>query len=54
MTVKIEFDTDNVAFESDMEISRILEKISNEIESGHMKNSIRDSNGNKVGKYEVD
>jgi len=54
MAVKIKFDTGNAAFDSDSEISRILEKISHEIESGYLKNSIRDSNGNKVGKYTVD
>ncbi len=54
MTVKIEFDTGNAAFDSEYEISRILQKISHEIENGYMKNSIRDANGNKVGKYTVD
>ena len=54
MSVTIKFETDNAAFESDMEISRTLQKIAHEIESGYLKNSIRDTNGNRIGYYEVD
>ena len=63
MKVKVEFDTDNAAFEDDfiVEISKVLNQIRNVV---HFENNedkgvyttshwIGDSNGNKIGKIEV-
>lgn len=53
MTVKIEFETDNAAFEDPTEAGRILRKVSVQIDAGMPSGTIRDINGNRVGKYEV-
>ena len=52
MTVKIEFETSNAAFENSVEIIRILYGVAEDIESGYIAGNIRDINGNKVGTYE--
>ena len=49
MTVKIEFKTNNAAFEDPGEVSRILREIAGNIDAG----SARDGNGQPVGKYSV-
>ena len=62
--VKIEFETDSAAFLDEsgdkddylknMEICRILDKISQEVEEGYTFGPIMDLNGNRVGNYRVD
>lgn len=56
MTLKIEFGTDNAAFDNEgkeSEIGRILREIAEDIENGSKSHSIRDINGNPVGYYEL-
>jgi hypothetical protein len=53
MTVKIEFKTNNAAFEDPGEVSRILREIAGNIEAGKLSGSARDANGQPVGKYSV-
>ncbi len=53
MTAKIEFETDNAAFEDGYsEVVAILREVADKIENGVTDGQIRDTNGNKVGKYE--
>lgn len=48
--IKIEFNTDNAAFEdADYEMAHVLEQAKNIINSGNYDRPLRDSNGNKVG-----
>ena len=63
--MKIEFKTEGAAFKDEYaeeevnaayraeEISRILRKIINEINSGYDHGSVIDINGNKVGSWEL-
>ena len=51
MSVKINFKTDNAAFEDPNEIGRVIRMIATQIDSGKTSGIIRDSNGNKVGKF---
>lgn len=47
-------DTGNAAFGGDFrehEVATILRDIANRVESGHTTGFIKDSNGNKVGKW---
>jgi len=54
MNVCITFCTDNAAFEDPTEVPRILKELADNIDprAGEC-GSIRDSNGNKVGSWEV-
>lgn len=54
--MKIEFKTGNAAFDEygDREVRRILEKIADDIESGHTSGVIMDINGNKIGHWELE
>ena len=53
--MKIQFDTDNAAFEEygDAEVRRILEEIADKVEHGYDHGSIMDINGNKIGSWEL-
>lgn len=54
MRIKIEFETDNAAFadgNAHMEIARIFADISDGIDKSNTVGSIRDINGNKIGKW---
>lgn len=60
-SVKIEFDTDNAAFEDDArpEISRILRELANKVDEADFfelisVHRIWDVNGNMIGHFEVD
>jgi len=53
MTVTINFETDNAAFEDDGEIGKILREIADKVDVSHASGSVRDSNGQLVGKYEI-
>lgn len=55
MTLKLEFETDNSAFNIDMaaEVSRILHEIAERIAGGTTSYSIRDIDGNLIGRYEL-
>ena len=55
MKIEIEINTDNAAFEyhREGEISRILKAVTQSIVAGKLYGSIRDSNGNTVGKFDV-
>lgn len=56
MSLKIEFKTDNAAFDDNpaTEASRILHEIAERIERGSKEDSIRDHNGNQIGHYEME
>lgn len=54
--VKIEFSTDNSAFEDgnkEQEISRILKDIEKKVENGYENGIIMDINGNKIGWWHI-
>ena len=53
---KIEIETGNAAFEDDrnMELARILRQIAERLENGENTGWVRDINGNKVGKFEIE
>ena len=59
MTIRIEIETENAAFESPNEIWRIMKDITDRIETGHIdttqrsRQQIRDVNGNRCGFLEV-
>lgn len=60
-TFKVEFSTDNAAFECDgatvtgrnIEIARILRQIAEQVDNDEESGSVRDANGNKVGTWGV-
>ncbi len=56
--VSLKFDTDNAAFSGEIqgraEISRILKEVAEEIRTGMVSNSIRDINGNFIGRYQIE
>jgi len=51
VTLKVEFETDNAAFEDPGEAARILHKIADAIEAGSTLGAIHDINGNRIGSY---
>lgn len=58
MSVKIEFETENAAFEDDRaaETARIIHEIADRIADGwtvDIIGNIRDINGNQIGRYEL-
>lgn len=55
MSFKIEFATDNAAFEEDasQETAHILREIADKIMEGQINGSIRDTNGNRIGSYNL-
>ena len=54
MTIRIEIETDNAAFEDHYELGRILRQIAYEIDNGNTSDiDIRDVNGNRCGSFEV-
>lgn len=55
--MKIEFQTDNAAFDDGndvAEISRILDKIRDSVLEGHESGLIHDLNGNRIGGWNYD
>lgn len=51
----ITIDTDNAAFSHDgEEVARVLESVAESIRYGLDSDSVRDSNGNTVGKWTID
>lgn len=57
MKMKIEFETDNAAFDDGngpTECARILEKIARRVGQGAEEGGIMDSNGNRVGSWSVE
>lgn len=53
MKFTLSFDCENAAFSDDaaLEIARILREIANRVENGTSGGTIRDINGNLIGKY---
>ena len=55
--MKIEFDTDNAAFQDynypAYEMARTIEAVAERVKNGEASGSIRDCNGNTIGKFEV-
>jgi hypothetical protein len=56
MALKITMQTDNDAFAQDLfgEVSRALKIVAGKISSGQDAGSIWDSNGNRVGEFDLD
>ena len=56
MEMKISFNMDNAAFEGDPahEVTAILTRILARVEDGMTTASISDSNGNKIGQWEIE
>ena len=53
---KLEFSTDNAAFDGDlkwMEIDSILRAVADRAGDGQTSGLIRDSNGNRIGQWEL-
>jgi hypothetical protein len=56
MMFSLQFDTDNAAFEDDnvgLECARILQDIAKQVGRGYQEGRVIDSNGNKVGTWEL-
>jgi hypothetical protein len=55
MSFKMQFETDNAAFEGDPapEIARILRQTAEAIESGCAHSLVKDVNGNTVGQWKL-
>lgn len=55
MEFKLEMDCNNDAFAEDLEVelARILRDVANKVRAGHGNGPVRDSNGNKVGSFEI-
>lgn len=51
---KLEIETTNAAFEDDLnyEVARLLGEAAHSIDMGHLSGSLRDINGNRVGRFE--
>jgi hypothetical protein len=56
MALKITMETDNAAFADDLfgEVARALKIVAGKISSGQESGSIWDSNGNRVGEFDLD
>lgn len=52
---KLEFETDNEAFGTDTaaETNHLLQEVAGSIRAGYTKGLVRDSNGNRIGRYEL-
>lgn len=51
--MKINIETNNAAFEDPDELPRLLLEIVDRINQGETQGIIRDTNGNKVGSWEI-
>lgn len=53
---KLEFSTDNAAFEGEFEVEviRILETVSDRVNKWHREELVKDINGNTIGKWSLD
>lgn len=51
--MKLNIETDNSAFEDPNELPKILRSIARDIEEGRTFGIIRDTNGNRVGSWEL-
>lgn len=51
---KLEIETTNSAFEDhpSYEVARLLEEAAHRVEMGYLSGSLRDVNGNRVGRFE--
>ena len=57
MTIRIVINTDNEAFQDNKlgpEVARILKRLASEINGSLPEYNIRDTNGNKVGTFDID
>lgn len=56
MALNITIETDNAAFADDLfgELARALKIVAGKIQSGQDAGSIWDSNGNRVGEFDID
>ena len=50
---KLEFSTDNAAFEDSLEVVVILERIAQKVKGGDTFGAVKDSNGNTVGRWSL-
>lgn len=54
---KLEFDTDNDAFDSlnyEYEVNRILDNVKERVSEGDLSGKVKDSNGNTVGHFDTE
>lgn len=56
MSFLLEFDTDNAAFDEtpSLEVVAIMKRVTNKIAMGLRDGPIHDTNGNKIGRWELD
>lgn len=52
--IKITINTENSAFEDTSEVSRILNKLAQDLEDGKKPMKLRDLNGNNIGQVEYE
>ena len=50
---KLTFKTQNEAFDSDVEVSRILRAIAENVDEGYSEGRVMDLNGNAVGEWKL-
>ena len=50
---KLEFSTENAAFEDSLEVVVILERIAQKMKQGDRFGAVKDSNGNTVGRWSL-
>ena len=50
---RLQFKTDNAAFEDSQEIGDILRSIASKIDNGQTSGYVRDSNGNNIGEWGI-
>lgn len=53
-TFRCDITMDNAAFEDGVELPELLRKVAGDVEFGNQDGSIRDSNGNRVGTWQID
>jgi len=53
--LKIEFETDNAAFAEGgvLEVARVLRSVADRVEGGEIEGPLTDSNGNRIGSWEL-
>lgn len=52
---ELKFATDNAAFEEafETEITVILDRVAEKVRAGHREGTVRDTNGNTVGSFQI-
>ena len=53
-TLRIETENDAFACGADFQVARLLRQCAARVEAGHTEGNLRDSNGNTVGRFELE